>query len=307
VARTRPAQLLSGVAVAGFGLARWSLRTFTAVAPPAYRIAATAAGRARADADRVARVVLTRVVTGTLGAIDLTKVVRENVDLNAVAEDIDVAAIVERVDLTDVVRRVDVAGVARQVVEEVDLPSIVRESSGALASEAVAAARVRAKAADDLITRVPDTAPPHRPAGFVTRLAGAALDASAAGVLAVLAYLGFAGLRFMVWPAAFRWPHPPVPVSLAAVGLIAVAYLATGWVATGRTLGGSVFGYRVLAGDRTLLGWPRAGARAVLCVVFPIGLALAVIGPARRSLADLVLRSTVRYDWHHGGGFTRAG
>lgn len=311
--------VLLGVGAAGIGLARWSLRTATrtlnTVFPPAGRLASAAAERAQTDLDLVVRETLVRVLAVALATVDLTKLVRENVDLDAVVADVDVAAVVERIDVDRVLARIDVAGVARQVIEEIDLPEMVRESSGVLASEAVLALRVRAvradaaiarvlgggSVADETIGRVPAATKRHRPAGIVTRLLGAAVDAGMVALLALLLHVGIAGVRFLLWPASFRWLRPPTPVSVAVVVAVAVLYLAIGWATTGRSVGGSVLGYRVLSRHRSLLGWPRALARAALYVVFPVGLVLAAIGP-RSSLQDLLLRSTVVYDWHHDGG-----
>jgi hypothetical protein len=313
--------LLLGASTRAVGLARWTYRaatrTVTTVYPPAERLVSAAAERARADLDLVLRGAIVRVLGVALVTVDLTRVVRDHIDLDAVVQDLDVDAVVERMDLDPVLARIDVAAVARRVVEEIDLPEIVRESSGALASEAVGGVRSRAVRGDNALTRVlggqsdfreeepagrvPAAVAHHRPAGVVTRLLGAALDAGTVALLTSLLYLGVAGLRFMWWPASFRWPHPPTLVSVAAVVLVAVAYLTTGWVTTGRSLGGSVLGFRVLSHRRELLGWPQAGARAALYVLFPLGLALAA-GPARLSLQDILVRSIVVYDWHHDGG-----
>ncbi len=286
--------------------------------PPAGRLASAATERARTDLDLVLREAIVRVLGVALATVDLTKIIREHVDLDVVARGLDVDAVVERMDLDPVLARIDVAALARRVVDEIDLPEIVRESSGALASEAVGGIRARALRGDDTLSRVlggqseartdepaartPATVATHRPAGVVTRLLGAVLDAGTVALLTVLLYLGVAGLRFMWWPASFGWPHPPVLVSVAVVGPVAVLYLTTGWVMSGRSLGGSVLGNRVLSHRRELLGWPRAAARAALYLLFPLGLALAAVGPARRSLQDLLTRSTVVYDWHHDRG-----
>lgn len=55
-------------------------------------------------------------------------------------------------DLTALVReQVDMVALAREVVEGLDLPAIVRESTGSLASEAVRGAREQAMHADDAV------------------------------------------------------------------------------------------------------------------------------------------------------------
>jgi hypothetical protein len=314
--------LLLGAGATAVGLVRWTVRaatrTVTVVYPPAGRLASSAAERARADVDLLLREAIVRVLGVALATVDLTRIVREHVDLDAVVRELDLDAVVERVDLDPVLARIDIASVARRVVDEIDLPEIVRESSGVLASEAVGGVRGGALHGDDALARVlsrgpeprrddptgrvPAAVADHRPAGVVTRLLGAALDAGTVVALTFLLYLGAAGLRFMWWPASFRWPHPPAQVSVAAVVVVAVLYLTIGWVTTGRSVGGSVLGFRVLSRRRELLGWPRAGARAAMYVLFPLGLALAAVGPTRRSLQDLLVRSTVVYDWHYDRG-----
>jgi hypothetical protein len=53
-----------------------------------------------------------------------------------------------------VVRRVDFVGIAEDVVEAVDLPEIIRRSTGAVASDFVHQARMRGARADDAVARV---------------------------------------------------------------------------------------------------------------------------------------------------------
>ena len=257
----------------------------------------------------VTRWTITHALGVALAAVDLTTLVRQHVDIDAVAQDLDVDAVVERVDT---------ATIANRLLDEIDLAEIVRESSDVVASEAVNGVRTRAIRADNAVARgvdrvlrrrtdpqpgsITDQVECCRPAGVVSRLLGAVLDTGAVAALCFLLYFGVAGLRFMIWPAAFRWPQPSVLVSLVVAVVIAVAYLTTGWVTTGRGIGGSVLGYRVLSHRRELLGWPRATARAVLYVLFPFGLMFAAVGPGRRSLQDTLLRTVVVYDRYHDGG-----
>ncbi|MFL6118087.1 RDD family protein [Actinophytocola sp.] len=315
-ARTGASDLVLGAATTAVGLARWTFRTATRTAatvfPPAARLASATAERAQANADLVLRQTIVRVLGVALAAVDLTALVREHIDLDAVAADLDVDAVVERVDT---------AAIANRLLDEIDLPEIVRESSDIFTSEAVSGVRTRAIRADSAVTRgvarvLRRPAPPptgavgnlpaevahYRPAGVVSRLLGAVLDAAAVAALTFLLYFCVAGLRFVVWPASFHWPQPSVLLSLVVSVSVAIVYLTTGWVTTGRSVGGSVLGYRVLSRDRELLDWPRATARAALYVLFPVGLAFAAIGPTRRSLQDKLLRTNVVYDWHHDGG-----
>ena len=67
--------------------------------------------------------------------------------------------------------------------------------------------------------------------------------------------------------------------------------------ATGRTYGAQVLGLRVVdrRGRRLVAAW--AFLRAVLCVYVPLGLVWSAFSRENRSLQDLVLRTSVIYDW----------
>lgn len=144
----------------------------------------------------------------------------------------------------------------------------------------------------------PPTAEILVPAGIVTRALAAAVDCVVAlgltaGVLGAVA----AGV-FLVSPVSFR-PPPGLAVEASLVGLaVAVTYLTAGWAIAGWTVGGAVLGVRVVARGGGRLGWLRSGARAVLCVVVPLGLLWAAVSVNRRSVQDLLVRSAVVYDFH---------
>lgn len=138
------------------------------------------------------------------------------------------------------------------------------------------------------------TPPAH--AGVVTRLMAAAVDAAAVVVLAALLDLGAAGVRFVWSPVDFRWPRPTAVVTVAVLLGVAVVYLAAGWALSGRTYGSRLMGLRVLSSRHVLLGWTRSVLRALVCVLWPVGLLWCGISRARLSLADVVLRTVVVYD-----------
>ncbi|MGH8969050.1 MAG: hypothetical protein ACRDV1_03790 [Actinomycetes bacterium] len=114
------------------------------------------------------------VTEAVLDQLDLTRLVRERVDLDtvvagvdvnkvalaldldAVAARLDVDAVAARLDLGPVVDRIDLVGIATSVIDAIDLPEIVRESTGALASETVVGVRMRTVEADERLTRVVD-------------------------------------------------------------------------------------------------------------------------------------------------------
>ncbi len=78
------------------------------------------------------------------------------VDLNAVADRLDVDRVAERLDLEAVVARLDLASLAQEVIDEIDLPEIIRDSSGAMASETVQEVRVLGIGADRFVARMVD-------------------------------------------------------------------------------------------------------------------------------------------------------
>jgi uncharacterized RDD family membrane protein YckC len=85
---------------------------------------------------------------------------------------------------------------------------------------------------------------------------------------------------------------------LLGVGIVvAVVYLAMGWSSTGRTLGKQLMGLRVVAAGGEVMGVGTAVMRATLCVVFPIGLVWCALSRTNRSAQDVVLRTSVVYDW----------
>jgi uncharacterized RDD family membrane protein YckC len=137
-------------------------------------------------------------------------------------------------------------------------------------------------------------------AGVVTRLLAAAVDLAVVVAASGGLVLVTAAVRFLWSPATFRWPAPPSEISVVVGGLIAFGYLAVAWTETGRTYGGALFGTRVAGRDGRPLGWIRAGARAVLCLALPIGLLWVAVSPTRRSLQDILVRSTVCYDGSSG-------
>jgi hypothetical protein len=91
--------------------------------------------------------------------LDLDPLVAK-VNLEAVVDRLDIAAVVAKVDPDPIVARVnfdaamaqiDLIGIAQKIVDGIDLPGIIRDSSGSLASEAVQGVRVQGQHADDAV------------------------------------------------------------------------------------------------------------------------------------------------------------
>jgi hypothetical protein len=112
----------------------------------------TAVVRERLDLDAL---VSTVDLDAIAGSIDLDRIV-ERLDVDAIAARIDPDAIVDRVDLERAVARIDVAAIAREVIEELDLLSLIRESSESVTSEAVDDLRLGAVDADRTVARIVD-------------------------------------------------------------------------------------------------------------------------------------------------------
>jgi uncharacterized RDD family membrane protein YckC len=135
-----------------------------------------------------------------------------------------------------------------------------------------------------------------QPAGFITRALAAAVDAGAALLAVAAGYAVVTGLRFLAHPTAFRLVGPS-PELLVLVGmLVLAAYWTATWTLSGRSHGGQLLGLRVVGPRGARLHWSHAAARAVLCVIFPLGLLWALVSRHNRSVQDLVLRTTVVYD-----------
>jgi uncharacterized RDD family membrane protein YckC len=149
------------------------------------------------------------------------------------------------------------------------------------------------------VSPVPREARLHqgRRAGLVTRLAAGVLDLLLLLVLLALGFVAANAVSFLVRPTDFHLLTPSRPLLLAIAGLGAVAYLAGAWWVAGRTWGDDVMGLRVV--DRRG-GAPRlvvAVVRGALYVVFPVGVLWCAMTSSRRSVQDLLLGTTVIYDW----------
>lgn len=146
---------------------------------------------------------------------------------------------------------------------------------------------------------IPREARPYQgqPAGVVTRLVAAAIDAGVVLGIQVAGYAAFAGLRFLLNPRNFSFPAGSVVLGLGAAFVILVVYLTVSWSLSGRTYGDLVMGLRVVDRRGRTLRWSGAFVRAMTCAALPIGLLWSAVNPSNRSLQDVVLRTSVIYDW----------
>ena len=135
------------------------------------------------------------------------------------------------------------------------------------------------------------------PAGVVTRLLACLVDTLVTVTILAMVWIGASAALFLASPARFTWPSPSWVFTTVTAVACATLYLTFCWATSGRTLGAQLLGLRVVRGTRQRLGWGRAGLRAVLYVLFPAGLLWTAVDARRRSLQDLVVGSTVVYDW----------
>jgi uncharacterized RDD family membrane protein YckC len=134
-------------------------------------------------------------------------------------------------------------------------------------------------------------------AGIVSRGVAAVVDLVISLILLAAIYVGYTAVRFVIHPARFRFPRPAPGLSGTVWIVVTTIYLAGCWVTTGRSLGDQVAGLRVVRGGGQLIGLGRALLRGLLCVLFPIGLLWSVVSRRRASVQDLLVRTSVVYDW----------
>jgi uncharacterized RDD family membrane protein YckC len=136
-----------------------------------------------------------------------------------------------------------------------------------------------------------------RPAGVVTRSLANVVDVLVVALLLLAGYFGVTAARFLLDPTGFTLPSPSGRlVLLLGLGLLAVYYAVT-WSIVGGTYGNRLLGLRVVGPDGERPHWGRSAVRAVLSVLLPIGLLWAAVSQDNRSVQDLLVRTSVVYDW----------
>jgi uncharacterized RDD family membrane protein YckC len=137
----------------------------------------------------------------------------------------------------------------------------------------------------------------HR-AGLVTRVAAAAIDVGIVIIALGVCYIAIFAFLFLLNPRDFTVPTPSPWLVYAAASLLLTLYLALSWRGNGRTYGNHVMGLRVVNRNGQRLHPLVALVRAAFYVIFPIGMLWVLISGQNRSLQDLVLRTSVIYDWY---------
>jgi hypothetical protein len=153
--------LARDLAASTLGLVVYSTQTVFALTDATIRAAAGAV------LDRMVPAIADAIIS----RIDLTDVVLQNVDLRSIVlraldeiditeivlDRVDVDAIVGRADIDAVIDRVPMLQIADYIIKEIDLPQIIRESTGGVALDAFTTTRVSAIRTDEIISKVVDT------------------------------------------------------------------------------------------------------------------------------------------------------
>jgi hypothetical protein len=108
----------------------------------------------RVDLDAI---VATVDLDAAVERVDIARIIHR-VDLDATVATVDLDAAVARVDLDAVIDRIDLIGIVEEVLDVIDLPAIIRDSTGSMASETVRGVRMTGITADDALSRVVDRA-----------------------------------------------------------------------------------------------------------------------------------------------------
>jgi hypothetical protein len=110
------------------------------------------------DLDDVVRAV---DIDAVVDRLDLDAIVKRvdldaavaGVDLDSAVAGVDIDAIAGRLDLDAVINRIDLVAMVEEVIDAIDLPAIIRDSSGSMASETIRGARMTGISADEAISR----------------------------------------------------------------------------------------------------------------------------------------------------------
>ncbi|MGW6022205.1 RDD family protein [Streptomyces sp. NPDC055099] len=134
-------------------------------------------------------------------------------------------------------------------------------------------------------------------AGLVSRGVAAIVDVLVLAAVGLAVQAGAGCVRLLLIGPPFRFPDLPGWLTGLSGWTLAVLYFGCSWSAIGRTAGDHLMGLRVTDRAGALLGLPRSLVRAALCVTFPLGLYWVPLSRHRASVQDLLVASTVRYDW----------
>ena len=134
-------------------------------------------------------------------------------------------------------------------------------------------------------------------AGVVTRFVAGAVDIGVTALILVIGYVGICVGAFLLPPPGFATPSISAAPAIVIGYVVMTLYLTLTWFTGGRSYGCHLMGLRVVGWRGRRIRLVTALLRAGFLVAFPIGFFWVIISPANRSIQDVVLRTSVVYDW----------
>jgi uncharacterized RDD family membrane protein YckC len=138
-------------------------------------------------------------------------------------------------------------------------------------------------------------------AGIVTRAVAAGIDVTLVFVVVLATVAVLWMLSFIIDPSTagieFEGRLPDVVYFVMYGYVLNWAYWTVCWATSGRTVGNLIMGVRVVNYRGLHQRWGGAALRSLFCTLFPIGLLWVIVSGANRSIQDVVLRTSVIYDW----------
>jgi uncharacterized RDD family membrane protein YckC len=131
----------------------------------------------------------------------------------------------------------------------------------------------------------------------VTRIGANVVDFLVVLLILAAIYVGWSALLFLLRGDSFRFPTPTLAIAYFVGTGVLIVYFTAAWATTGRTYGDHLLGLRVVNFRGERMRFVGAILRAVACVLVPIGLFWCAISRTNRSLQDVVIRTSVIYDW----------
>ena len=132
---------------------------------------------------------------------------------------------------------------------------------------------------------------------MVTRAIAATVDAVVVILVVALGLVAVNAFVFVLNPQGYRLVGASQEVLVGVALGTAIVYLAGTWAMVGRSYGCHVMGLRVVDRRGRSPRLAMALLRAVLYVFFPLGLVWCGVVRSRKSVQDLLLGTTVVYDW----------
>jgi uncharacterized RDD family membrane protein YckC len=141
-------------------------------------------------------------------------------------------------------------------------------------------------------------------AGFVSRSVAAGIDVTLVFIVVLCTVAALWMLSYVFNPtgssSAWTGRVPPALLFVLYGYFLNWIYWTVCWATSGRTIGNLIMGLRVVNFRGKHLRWSGAAVRSLFCTTVPIGLLWVIVSRANRSVQDVVMRTSVIYDWPSG-------